>query len=68
VNSAFDTGSTLAFPTNDGAYADGLFGPNFTFQTPVPEPALAPVILACGLGLICLRRRRRPFSGSQEVI
>jgi len=43
-NSAFDQQSSLAFPNpgDDGAFAPGIFGPNFTFTTavaPTPEPS-----------------------------
>ena len=61
VNSAFDSGSVLAYPNdaNAGLFAEGLFGPNFMFaSTSVPEPASATLILAGGLGLMFLRRRR----------
>jgi hypothetical protein len=43
VNSAFDAGSSLAFPNpaENGVFAQGLFGPNFTFSdsAATPEPA-----------------------------
>ena len=40
VNSQFSNGSTLAYPTDEGAFAPGIFGPNFEFAgTSVPEPS-----------------------------
>jgi hypothetical protein len=62
VNSAFGPGSALAFPdpTRTGFFAPGMFGPNFTFNDAVPEPATWALMLAGfgGLGL-ALRVRRR---------
>jgi hypothetical protein len=63
VDSRFDGGLTLAFPTIKGAFAPGMFGPNFEFTgAAVPEPstlvmALAPIATALGL---MLRRRFSP--------
>jgi hypothetical protein len=60
VDSRFGASSTLAFPTDQGAFAQGLFGPNFEFTTTaVPEPSnlvisAAPLAVAFGL---MLRRR-----------
>ena len=45
VNSAFDSGSSLAYPTFEGAFAPGLFGPNFTFTGGVPEPSTWAMLL-----------------------
>jgi len=55
VTSAFDTGSSLAFPNpgNNGSFSEGMFGPNFTFQTTTavtPEPSYG----VLGLGLTAL--------------
>lgn len=50
ITSRFDGGSTLAFPTTAGAFAEGMFGPNFQFtagSNSVPEPGA----LALALGL-----------------
>jgi hypothetical protein len=63
VNSAFGTtsGSTLAFPSSIGAFAPGMFGPNFQFgSAAIPEPStlvLGIMPVAVGLGAF-LRRRR----------
>jgi hypothetical protein len=38
VDSAFDSGSSLAFPTEPGLFAIGLFGPNFTYTTTAAIP------------------------------
>jgi hypothetical protein len=61
VNSAFDAGSSLAFPdpASEGAFAQGLFGPNFIFNSAVPEPATWAMLLVGlgGLG-VALRGRR----------
>ena len=60
VNSRFDDGSTLAFPTIEGAFAPGMFGPNFEFASAsVPEPstlfmATAPMAVAL---VLTVRRR-----------
>jgi PEP-CTERM motif len=56
VDSAFDFGSSLAFPTEPGAFAIGLFGPNFAFTTSttaIPEPSTWAMMLLGfgGLGL-----------------
>jgi hypothetical protein len=63
INSAFDSGSALAFPNPafNGAFAPGMFGPNFTFSdSSVPEPS---TYSALGLGLTALlllaRRAKR---------
>jgi hypothetical protein len=59
VDSRFGLSSTLAFPTSKGAFAPGLFGPNFEF-TAVPEPStLAMAIVPIGVGLGVMLRRRR---------
>lgn len=59
VSSAFDSGSTLAFPTTDASFNDGMFGPNFTFTaSTTPEPSFY-VVLGLGLtGLVYAVRRR----------
>jgi hypothetical protein len=59
VNSQFGERSTLAFPTDEGACAPGIFGPNFQFIT-VPEPStlvMAIVPVAHSVGPILSRRR-----------
>jgi hypothetical protein len=69
VNSAFDSGSTLAFPTDDGAFAPGLFGPNFTFESAAatPEPASFALFGSgfLALGLMAYYRRR---TGDQTAL
>jgi hypothetical protein len=59
VNSAFDGGSTLAFPNpaNNGAFAPGMFGPNFTF-TATPEPG---TMLLMGSSIVGLWSQRKRF-------
>jgi hypothetical protein len=66
VTSAFDYGSSLAFPNpgNNGIFTEGMFGPNFTFETTsvTPEPAYGVLgigltaLLGFGFGIV--RRRR----------
>jgi hypothetical protein len=66
VNSAFDVGSSLAFPNpgNNGSFTEGMFGPDFTFETTsvTPEPAYGVLgigltaLLGFGFGIV--RRRR----------
>jgi hypothetical protein len=64
VTSAFDVGSSLHFPAsgNNGAFAQGMFGPNFQFQAAaVPEASslalLCPSLLLFG-GMIARNKRR----------
>lgn len=62
VDSAFDFGSSLAYPTISGAFAIGMFGPNFTYTstmaTPIEPPTWAMMLLGlAGLGAL-LRYRR----------
>jgi hypothetical protein len=58
LNSAYDGGSTLAFPNPDldGLLAPGIFGPNFTF-TSTPEPSTFLLMGSSILGL-CSQRKR----------
>ena len=63
VNSAFDSGSSLAYPnpSNAGDYAIGMFGPNFTYaSSAIPEPSTwAMVVLGfAGLGFAGCRNAR----------
>jgi hypothetical protein len=64
VNSAFGVSSTLAFPTDNGAFAPGLFGPNFTFASTAvtPEPASI-VLLGTGVLSVAGFARRRFLRG-----
>jgi hypothetical protein len=61
VTSRFDAGSVLALPTLQGAFNDGMFGPNFQFQAAaaVPEPATLAVFGAVAAGAFGVRRRVR---------
>jgi hypothetical protein len=62
LNSAFDGGSTLAFPNpaNNGAFAPGMFGPNFTFtSSSTPEPSTFLLMGSSILGLWSTRKRFR---------
>lgn len=62
VNSAFDSGSSLAFPNSgeEGAFAQGMFGPNFTFNSAVPEPVTwAMMLFGAGMVGSGLRLARR---------
>jgi hypothetical protein len=61
VNSAFDSGSSLAYPTDVGAYAIGMFGPNFTYVSgAIPEPSTWAMMLLgfAGLGYAGYRNAR----------
>jgi hypothetical protein len=61
VTSRFDAGSTLAFPTTTGSFAEGMFGPNFRFTAgaaSVPEPGSLALLSGLAVpGLLLLRRR-----------
>lgn len=63
VNSAFDAGSSLAFPAAAGPFAPGIFGPNFEFNdesASVPEPfslLMLETVLAAAAIAIALRRK-----------
>jgi hypothetical protein len=60
-NSDFDYGSSLAFPTDPGGYAPGIFGPNFEFESvaATPEPASFTLFGSgfLALGLVAFYRR-----------
>lgn len=62
VNSAFDVGSTLAFPSpsENGSFAPGIFGPNFTFASSAvtPEPASIALLGTGVLSMAGFARRR----------
>jgi hypothetical protein len=64
VDSAFDSGSSLAFPTGSGVFAIGLFGPNFTYTTTaaIPETSTWAMMLLGfgGLGFAGHWSTRRP--------
>ena len=62
VNSAFDFGSSLAYPTEPGLFAIGLFGPNFTFASNIPEPSTWAMMLLGFAGLSYAGFRRRPIA------
>ena len=66
VNSAFDSGSSLAYPTFEGAFAPGLFGPNFTFTGGVPEPSTWAMLLIgfAGVGFVGYRTRKAVSIGA----
>ena len=57
VDSAFGGSSVLAYPSNAGSFAEGMFGPNFMF-TAVPEPASGLLVIGGGIAVALLRRRR----------
>jgi hypothetical protein len=61
-NSDFGYGSSLAFPTDPGDYAPGIFGPNFEFESvaATPEPASFTLFGSgfLALGLVAFYRRR----------
>jgi hypothetical protein len=66
VNSEFDSGSSLHFPSPafEGAFAKGMFGPNFQFTgaAATPEPSglvLTGMGIVTGLGYLGWRRRRQ---------
>jgi hypothetical protein len=62
INSRFDSGSALAFPAQLGAFAPGIFGPNFLFTNPaaVPEPSsIALGVVPAVMALATARRRSR---------
>ena len=65
VGSAFDFGSSLAYPTITGSFAIGLFGPNFTFTSNNASPEMMLLGFA-GLGFAGYTLRgivyRRPGS------
>ena len=65
LTSAFDGGSSLAFPNSsfNGAFAEGMFGPNFQFDSAaVPEPASL-LLFGSGVVTVLVRRRR----GTRQV-
>ncbi len=66
VDSAFDGGSSLAYPTLKGAFAQGMFGPNFTFTgggNAIPEPATwALMLMGFGGAGAMLRGRRKALA------
>ncbi len=68
VDSAFDFGSSLAYPTIPGAFAVGIFGPNFTFAggSAVPEAPTWAMMLAgfAGLGFAGYWMSRRAKLGA----
>jgi hypothetical protein len=61
-NSAFSASSSLAFPptSGNGAFAQGLFGPNFTFASTAvtPEPSTIALLGTGVLSLVGFARRR----------
>jgi hypothetical protein len=62
VTSRFDGGSSLAFPTTTGAFAEGMFGPNFRFAagpSAVPEPGAIALLSGIAVSCVFLLRRHR---------
>jgi MYXO-CTERM domain-containing protein len=63
ITSAFDKSSSLAFPdpTENGAFAIGMFGPNFTFTSvsATPEPSFYVILGLALAGLLLFASRRR---------
>ncbi|MCP5313274.1 MAG: PEP-CTERM sorting domain-containing protein [Chromatiaceae bacterium] len=57
VTSAFDEGSSLHYVTSWGAFAEGMFGPNFQFDAAVPEP-MTLALMGLGLAGIGYKQRR----------
>jgi hypothetical protein len=63
LTSAFDGSSTLAFPNPgfNGAYNEGMFGPNFRFEsaTVTPDASSTMGLLAAGVTALAAFRRRQ---------
>lgn len=57
LDSAFASGSALAYVGNFGSFAVGMFGPNFQIGgTEVPEPSLLSLLVGGLFGLAFVRR------------